>query len=86
MTDRLTHFIDGERVSGETPHASVNPSDTGDIVARFPAGGRDEVDAAARAARSAFPAWSEASPEVRSDLLDKVGATIMARAPELGRL
>jgi len=86
MTDRLTHFIDGERVSGETPHASVNPSDTGDIVARFPAGGRDEVDAAAKAARSAFPAWSEASPEVRSDLLDKVGATIMARAPELGRL
>jgi aldehyde dehydrogenase (NAD+) len=86
MTDQLTHFIGGERVPAETPHASVNPSNTDDIVARFPAGGKDEVDAAARAARAAFPAWADASPEVRSDLLDKVGATIMARASELGTL
>jgi len=86
MTDSLTHFINGERVSADTPHMSVNPSNTDEVVARFPAGGRDEVDAAARAARAAFPAWAEASPEVRSDLLDKVGGAIMARAPELGRL
>jgi aldehyde dehydrogenase (NAD+) len=86
MTDSLTHFINGERVSAETPHQSVNPSNTGDVVARFPAGGRAEVDAAANAARAAFPAWAEASPEVRSDLLDKVGAAIMARSAELGRL
>lgn len=86
MTDSLTHFINGERVSAETPHASINPSDTGDVVARFPAGGAEEVDAAAKAARAAFPAWSEASPEVRSDLLDKIGSTIMARAADLGRL
>ena len=39
-----------------------------------------------RAARAAFPAWSAASPEVRSDLLDKVGATVMARAKALGEL
>jgi aldehyde dehydrogenase (NAD+) len=86
MTDSLTHFIDGERVSAETPHASINPSNTDDIVARFPAGGKDEVDAAAKAARAAFPAWADASPEVRSDLLDKIGSTIMARAAELGKL
>jgi alpha-ketoglutaric semialdehyde dehydrogenase len=86
MTDRLTHFIDGERVSAEMSLESVNPSNTGDVVARFPAGGKDEVDAAAKAARAAFPAWAEASPELRSDLLDKIGSTIMARAPELGRL
>ena len=86
MTDTLTHFIAGERVAADTPNSSVNPSNTDDIVARFPAGGKDEVDAAAKAARAAFPGWADASPEVRSDLLDKVGATIMARAPELGRL
>ena len=33
-----------------------------------------------------FPAWANASPEVRSDLLDKVGSLIMARADDLGRL
>jgi aldehyde dehydrogenase (NAD+) len=86
MTDRLTHFIGGERVSAETPHVSINPSNTDDVVARVPDGGKDEVDAAAKAARAAFPAWAEASPEVRSDLLDKAGSAIIARAPELGRL
>ena len=30
--------------------------------------------------------WSEASPEVRSDLLDKVGSTIIARSADIGRL
>ena len=72
-------------IAADTP-SSINPSNTDDVVARFPAGGKDEVDAAAKAARAAFPGWADASPEVRSDLLDKVGATIMARAPELGRL
>ena len=86
MTDTLTHFINGERVSADTPNSSVNPSNTDEIVARFPAGGKDEVDAAARAARAAFPAWAEGSPEVRSDLLDKAGSLIMARAKELGEL
>ena len=86
MIDTLTHYIGGERVAADAPLSSINPSDTGDIVSRFPAGGRDEVDAAARAARAAFPAWAEASLEVRADLLDKVGAAIMARAAELGRL
>jgi acyl-CoA reductase-like NAD-dependent aldehyde dehydrogenase len=84
--DNLTHFINGEEVSAETPNASINPSNTQEVVARFPAGGAAEVDAAARAARAAFPAWAEASPEIRSDLLDKVGSIIMARAKELGQL
>src|SRR3954452_3739045 len=86
MTDALTHYIDGEAVSADAPGSSLNPSNTNDVVARYPKGGAAEVDAAVKAARAAFPAWSEASPEVRSDLLDKVGATIMARAKELGEL
>src|SRR3954454_1238229 len=86
MTDTLTHFINGEAVSADASGESLNPSNTNDVVARYPKGGAAEVDAAARAARAAFPAWSEASPEVRSDLLDRVGTTIMARAKELGEL
>ncbi|MGZ8360951.1 MAG: aldehyde dehydrogenase family protein [Allosphingosinicella sp.] len=86
MAQTLTHFIAGMRVSADTPNSSFNPSNTDEVVARFPAGGGDEVDAAVTAARAAFPAWAEASPEVRADLLDKVGATILARAKELGEL
>src|ERR1044071_7149552 len=86
MTDTLTHFINGEAVGADAPGSSLNPSNTNDVVASYPKGGAAEVDAAVQAARAAFPSWSDASPEVRSDLLDKVGATIMARAKELGAL
>ena len=82
----LTHFIGGERVAADLSDESINPSNLDDVVARVPRGGAAEVDAAVRAARAAFPAWSEASPEVRSDLLDRVGSLIMARAKDLGAL
>ena len=86
MTLTLTHFINGERVKADVPHESLNPSDTREIVARFPDGGAADVDAAVGAARKAFPAWSGASPEVRADLLDRVGETILKRREELGKL
>ena len=86
MTDTLPQYIGGERVAADAPEASTNPSNTHDVVARVPRGGTAEVDAAVAAAKGAFPAWSEASPEVRFDLLDKVGDTILKRREELGRL
>src|SRR3954468_21423964 len=87
MSDTLTHLINGEKRGGEnTPGESINPSNLDDVVARYPKGGAAEVDQAVQAARAAFPAWSEASPEVRSDVLDRAGALIMSRAKELGTL
>ena len=82
----LTHYIDGERLRADTPNASLNPSNTDEVVALFPNGGEAEVDAAVRAARRAFPSWSEASPELRSDYLDRIGDAILKRREELGRL
>lgn len=88
MTDtlHLTHLIDGERVDGAWAGESHNPSDTNDIVALTPDGGDAEVNAAVAAARAAFPAWSEASPEVRADVLDRAGTLVMERREQLGRL
>jgi aldehyde dehydrogenase (NAD+) len=86
MSEVLPQFIGGERVKAQTPDRSLNPSNTNDVVAQTPRGGEAEVEAAVAAARQAFPAWSEASPEVRSDLLDKVGDTILKRREEIGRL
>jgi aldehyde dehydrogenase (NAD+) len=83
---KLWHYINGEKINAETPLVSFNPSDTNDIVASFPDGGPYEVEAAVNAARNALPAWSSASPEVRGDLLDKVGAALLARSTELGEL
>ncbi|HEY0600325.1 aldehyde dehydrogenase family protein [Brevundimonas sp.] len=85
-TIELSHWIDGERIPTARPSQSLNPSDTRDLVARIPDGGVEEVDAAVAAARAAFPAWSEASPEVRSDILDRAGTLVMERREQLGRL
>jgi acyl-CoA reductase-like NAD-dependent aldehyde dehydrogenase len=85
-TQTLKHFIGGERVSGATLRDSENPSDTRDIVARYPQAASAEVDAAVTAAHKAFPAWAAASPEVRSDYLDKIGDLILQRREQIGRL
>src|SRR5690606_23129596 len=85
-TRTLGHFIAGEWTGADDALESRNPSDTEDIVARFPNGGEAEVDQAVKAATEAFPGWASASPEVRADVLDKVANTIFARANELGEL
>ena len=86
MSKRLSHYIGGELAAGAGEELSLNPSNTNDVVASTPVGGVDEVNAAVAAAREAFPAWSEATPEVRSDVLDRVGAALLERREELGRL
>jgi aldehyde dehydrogenase (NAD+) len=86
MAEVLSHYIGGERVPGETHEPSLNPSNTGDVVALAPVGGVAEVDAAVSAAKAAFPAWSQTSPEVRADILDGAGSLILARRETLGRL
>ena len=86
MSQILGHLIGGERVGARADHDSINPSDTRDIVAQFPDGGARDVDAAVAAARDAFPAWAGASPEMRSDVLDRAGDLLLARRAELGRL
>jgi acyl-CoA reductase-like NAD-dependent aldehyde dehydrogenase len=85
-TLELSHWINGEKVGADRPSESHNPSDTRDIVARTPDGGAAEVDAAVDAARTAFPGWSGASPEVRADVLDKASNILMERREQVGRL
>lgn len=86
MTDTLAHLIDGAWVAADAPTASLNPSDTDEVVAFAPDGSGEQIDAAVEAARRAFPAWSAASPEARADVLDRAGELILARRDDLGRL
>ncbi|HLO21008.1 MAG TPA: aldehyde dehydrogenase family protein [Sphingomicrobium sp.] len=86
MTNILSHLINGEPLGGKATGESINPSNLDEVVARYPRGGAAEVNDAVKAARAAFPRWSEASPELRSDVLDKAGSLIMARAKDLGAL
>jgi aldehyde dehydrogenase (NAD+) len=86
MPDSLSHLINGVTVSSDASGESINPSNLDDVVARYPKAGAAEVNDAVEAARAAFPGWSGASPEVRSDVLDRAGSLIMSRAKELGTL
>lgn len=83
---KLHHFIGGRDVAAATPLESLNPSNTGEVVATFPDGTADDVDAAVAAAAKAQPAWAAASPEVRADILDKAGTLIIERKDAIGTL
>jgi len=37
---KLTHFIGGKQVEADTPFNSINPSNTDEVVASYPAGGK----------------------------------------------
>jgi len=83
---KLTHFIGGKEISAATPLESINPSNTSEVVATFPEGTAEDVNAAVEAATKAQPAWASASPEVRSDVLDKAGSLIIERKDAIGKL
>lgn len=86
MNKSLPHLIGGERVASSPAVESRNPSDLSDVVAVAPADGEDMLDRAVACAAAAQPAWSDASPEFRSDCLDRVGRLLEQQCEELGRL
>ena len=86
MTFQAKNFIAGEWVGAGDAAPDINPSNTGDVVGEFPRGNRADAERAIAAAKDAFPAWSRSTPQVRHDLLKRIGDEILARKDELGRL
>lgn len=80
------NYVAGEWVSSGTPRDNVNPSDVADVVGTYAYGDGALAGAAVAAAKAAFPAWSQTTPQQRFDVLDAVGTEILARKDELGRL
>jgi aldehyde dehydrogenase (NAD+) len=79
------NWIAGQWVEGQGSRVNENPSDKADPVGTYAAASAQQVNDAVAAAKKAFHAWSRSSPQVRSDILDKVGTEILARKEELGR-
>ncbi len=81
-------FIGGQWVdsaSGETLDVE-NPAN-GEVIARVPASGPEDVDRAVKAAQKAFEdGWKDSTPQDRSLALLKLADAIEARADEIGRL
>jgi acyl-CoA reductase-like NAD-dependent aldehyde dehydrogenase len=68
--------------AGKGTYGVVNPA-TEQIVGEAPECSRSDAEAAAAAARAAFPAWSRTSPEERAALLRRAAELLMARNDEL---
>lgn len=86
MQDHLSFFINGQWIR-ETDRETldvVNPA-TEQAFARIAMGQARDVDVAAKAARAAFPAWSQSTREQRLAVLDKIIGGIKARSEELAQ-
>ena len=79
-------FIGGAWVAPAARESiDVHNAGNGEVMGRVPAGTAKDVDAAVRAAREAFAAWSETPVTERAAFLDKISAGLKARADELAR-
>jgi aldehyde dehydrogenase (NAD+) len=83
--DVKRNYIAGQWVEGSGARVNENPSDKADPVGAYAAATAQQVNDAVAAAKQAFKSWSQSSPQVRSEILDKVGTEILARKEELGR-
>lgn len=84
-TSQYRHLIAG-RWEGDGGAPNINPSDTTDVVGFTPSAAAAEIKAAISAASAAREQWADSTPQQRFDVLDRAGAEILARVPELGRL
>jgi aldehyde dehydrogenase (NAD+) len=80
------NYIAGAWVGSGDLNRNFNPSDLDDVVGGYSRAGADQTAEAIAAARAAFPAWSASALEQRLNILDGVGAELIARKEELGRL
>ena len=83
----LQNFIDGAFVDPVDGGAEdvLNPA-TGEVIARAPLSGVEDVDRAVKAARRAFDTWSSITPGERSLALLRLADRIEAHADELAQL
>lgn len=79
-------YVGGEWVpsTGDAnPMFEVVDSSTEEVLAKVPAGTKDDVEKAVAAAKAAFPAWSGLTVKERADYLRKIQAGLQARTNEV---
>ena len=82
----FNNLINGEWMPGVSTQPNINPSDTSDVIGHFAQADEAQALSAIAAAKAAFPAWSQSTPQQRFDVLDAIGTELLARKDELGRM
>ncbi|MDA0689231.1 MAG: aldehyde dehydrogenase family protein [Proteobacteria bacterium] len=78
-------YINGEWVESDRSLLDVINPATEEAFATIAMGTAEDVDAAAKAARAAFPAWSESTIEQRKEVLGNIIAGLKARSDEMAQ-
>ena len=76
-------YINGKDRITDDLIPSLNPADTGEVIARVCQAGLDDAEEAIRSARRSFDAWRDTDPSARAACLLKAAAWLRARMPEL---
>ena len=79
IAPRYGHFIDGRFVDGDDPFPVIEPG-TGQPLTQVASARPDEIDAAVRAARAAFPKWSGLPALERGKYLNRIARRLQDRA------
>ncbi|MCI0355840.1 MAG: aldehyde dehydrogenase family protein [Acidobacteria bacterium] len=81
------NFIAGKWVGARTgkTYENLNPADTRDVVGIFQRSGKEDVDAAVAAAKSAFETWRLVPAPRRAEILYRAGQLLMERKEEYAR-
>ena len=88
MAKKFQNYINGawvDAASGRT-FENRNPANWDEVVGIFPLSGKEEVQQAVKAARTAFESWRLVPAPKRGDILKKVGDILTARKEEIARL
>jgi len=79
---RIEHLINGQSTPSRDYFDTVNPA-TQDVLAEVAAGTAQEVEAAVRAAKDAFPRWAAKPAAERAKLVHQLGELISKNVPAL---
>src|SRR5947207_4621441 len=82
------NFIGGEWVAAKSGqnYRNVNPADTREVVAEYPASAKDDAVAAIDAAKEAYADWAAMTPVARGRVLSKASQVLESRKVELDEI
>lgn len=80
------NLVGGEWIEGAEMIRNINPSDRLDVIGDYAFADQTVTEQAIAAARSARHIWSRFPSQARAECLDRIGAEVLARKDELGRL
>ncbi|WP_340162272.1 5-carboxymethyl-2-hydroxymuconate semialdehyde dehydrogenase [uncultured Hoeflea sp.] len=78
----ISNLIDGKDVAPDETFETRSPVDES-LICTVARGTAADIDAAARAAKAAFPAWAAMSGDARKKILNKIADLIVERAEEI---